>query len=139
MKVWEVLELTAAAAGLLLLVQLRLDADWLLRARPAPLDLSAAAAVALTLEEAKLPGGVLHALPLLREQQGQRGSSQMRTGRRETAAPPHTHTHTPVCAQDYRNFWTTSRSFFPVAWLFLQLLYIQICSLTLSNMTACAS
>lgn len=60
----QVLEVTAAAAGLLP-VQLRLDADWPLMARPAPRDLPARPSVALTLEKPELPGGVLHTLPLL--------------------------------------------------------------------------
>lgn len=58
------LQATAAAAGALL-VQLRLDADWTLVARHAPLDLPAQPSVRLTLEKSQLPGGVLHTLPLL--------------------------------------------------------------------------
>lgn len=71
----EVLKVTVAAAGLLM-VQLRLDADWPLMARRAPLDLSANPSIILTLEKSKLPSSVLHTLPLLHEHQGQRGAGK---------------------------------------------------------------
>lgn len=62
----QVLEVTVAAAGLPM-VQLRLDADWPLMASQAPLDLPVDPCFRFALEEPKLPGGVLHTLPLLHQ------------------------------------------------------------------------
>ncbi len=60
----QVTQVTVAAMGLLM-VQLRLDAEWTLTSSHTPLEVLSSSPFILTFVEPQLPRGVFHTLPLL--------------------------------------------------------------------------